>query len=117
MSIKGIDTQVMAHRVTEYVKDASAQLRRSEVNQDFLAHQNRALAELAKGQVAHLEQKEPAVINLLERQPDTTPRQKKKRKPSQEEEEHIVIDSDSIDFEPDNPTAGVAVAARLDIEV
>lgn len=115
MSMKGIDAQVMAHRTTEYVKDASAQLRRNDINQDFLAQQGKALAHEAQEQVAHLEQKEGPRVQVGEREHPPTPR--KKKRIIKKEDGKLVVQSDEDDFEPDNPIAGAGVPNRIDIEV
>lgn len=115
MSMKGIDAQVMAHRTTDYVKDASAQLRRNEMNQDFLAQQSKALSQEAQGQVAHLEQKEGPRVQVGEREQPPTPR--KKKRSIKKEDGKLVAQSDEDDFEPDNPIVGAGIPNRIDIEV
>ncbi len=67
MSIRGIDTQVMAHRATDYVKDASATLRRNDTNHDLQARLNNVETALKQEQVQTLEQKEAARIRAEER--------------------------------------------------
>jgi len=52
MSIKGIDAQIMITRTAELARDSSAQLRRNELMQDYLAAQTRALETQEKKSVA-----------------------------------------------------------------
>lgn len=114
MAIRGIDAQVMAHRVTDYVRDASAALRRNDMNQDFLAHQNRVLTALASEQVQTLQQKEPPRVHVDEQtQRDDGQQKKRKRNAVDPALEDLLVDG----FEPDNPTVGTSVPHILDIEV
>ena len=113
MAIRGIDTQVMAHRATEYVKDASAMLRRNDINHDVQAHLNKLESALKQEQVQTLQQKEAARIRTEERKQRDETRKKKKARSYAVEDDALYVDG----FEPDDPTVGTAVPYKLDIEV
>jgi 23S rRNA-/tRNA-specific pseudouridylate synthase len=111
MSIRGIDGQMMINRTTEYTRDASAQIKQGEVTQDYLALQNKVLAEQQREQVTHLEGKESAGVRLEERkEPEgQSGRKRKKKQPAKAEPQD--------EFVPDDPSVGIPLPKRLDIEV
>ncbi len=112
VSLRGIDGQMMINRTGDYAREASVQLRRGDVAQDYLAHQNKVLADLKKEQVAQLEGKEAARIRLDER-PEGDPRQGSRKKKKKQPPAPVKDDG----FVPDDPTVGISLPKRLDIEV
>ncbi len=62
MSIKGIDNQMMITRTAELAKDATSQLKRGELAQDYLAVQAKALAEHEQGVVQKAQKPHEALI-------------------------------------------------------
>ena len=52
MSIKGIDTQIMINRSSDLVRDASAMQKRPEIQQDFLAAQQKIASAQSQSKVA-----------------------------------------------------------------
>jgi len=52
MSIKGIDTQIMINRSADFSKDASAMQKRPEVQQEFLAAQQKIASAQSQSRVA-----------------------------------------------------------------
>lgn len=94
MSLRGIESQMIINRTSDYAREASAQIRRGELAQDYLAHQNKVLSDIQKEQVSHLESKEAARIRLDERkEPDQgASGKKKKKKPLASGEGQVVRD-------------------------
>ena len=62
MSIKGIDTQIMITRTTDFAKDASAMQKKPEMTQEFLAAQTKISDAQAQGRVAGTEHTEMETI-------------------------------------------------------
>jgi len=62
MSIKGIDTQIMVTRTPDVARDASALIKRPEVNQEFLAVQQKAADAHNQSRVKGTEQSEMETI-------------------------------------------------------
>ena len=58
MSIRGIDTQIMINRTAEFSKDASAMMKRPEVQQEFLAAQQKVSDAQAQGKVLQTQESE-----------------------------------------------------------
>ncbi len=116
MSIRGIDGQMMITRTTDFARDASVQLRRGEVSQDYLAYQNKVLSDMQKEQVSGLEQKEEARVKADERKErEQQDKAKKRKKPQNALAQAAAARREG--FEPDDPTVGVSLPKMLDIEV
>ena len=58
MSIKGIDTQIMINRATDLVRDASAMQKSAEVQQQFLAAQQKAADAQSQSKVSATKESE-----------------------------------------------------------
>ena len=66
MSIRGIDTQIMINRTTDMARDASAMMKRPEVNQDILAAQQKLSDAQDQTRVKGTEQSEMETIRADE---------------------------------------------------
>ncbi len=76
--IKGIDAQIMTGRVTDFLKDTSAALKRPELNHDFMAKMIDAEKQKELQGVKHLEKQDPSA-RVRERDPQNQEQQEKKK--------------------------------------
>lgn len=76
MSIKGIDNQIMVHRVTDYARDASVQNKRDEFAQLMQSHLGKVQQEQQKHQVQQV-----AIGPKVEKLRDQEQRQNKQQHP------------------------------------
>lgn len=83
MSIKGIDNQIMVHRVTDYTREASVQNKRDEFAQIMQGYQGKVVAEHEKKQVQQLKQKMNAAITREKPSRDQPNDSKRKKKRGQ----------------------------------
>ncbi|MDR1117320.1 MAG: hypothetical protein LBL09_03625 [Oscillospiraceae bacterium] len=90
MSIKGIDSQMMIARATDFVKESSNQLKKNELMQDYLAVQAKLESEHESNMVTrktHLEQADMKLNKDGKGGGEYTGREKgKKGKPAEETE-------------------------------
>ncbi|NLT57758.1 MAG: hypothetical protein GXX99_02210 [Clostridiales bacterium] len=63
MSIKGIDAQMMVTRAVDYARESSAQLKKSELMQDYMAVQGRLLEQQGQKSVGGAQKAEQAGIH------------------------------------------------------
>jgi|GEM_PF-6366796 len=111
MSLRGIESQMIVNRTNDYAKDASAQIRRGELSQEYLAQQNKVMAEMQKGQVAQMEGKEsPRVLVDEQKEPDQGGTGAKKRKKAQTAAQKAAAKNDQ-------PDVGAPTEYILDIKV
>ncbi|NLO47743.1 MAG: hypothetical protein GX111_05410 [Clostridiales bacterium] len=86
MSIKGIDNQLMVTRAADYAKEASTQLKRSELMQDYLYVQTKML-ENRKKQVVPKTVKSEQIEKIRSEQDNREQtKQNRKRDPKKEPE-------------------------------
>ena len=110
MSVKGIDAQVMLHRVTEYSKDASVQMRKNDSFQDFLTMKNIVDSENSRNQV----------ISTYKTEGSRVDKDKKNRDSQGKEEEVFIIEEifeETEDTVKETPMALRDPGSSIDVEV
>lgn len=110
MSLRGIENQMVVTRTADYARDASAQIRQGAVAQDYLAHQNKVLADMQREQVQQLQGKEAARIRMEERKEQEQKSKKKKKAGAQGK-------AGSAPAQAEDLTVGTAPERILDIEI
>lgn len=94
MSIKGIDNQIMVHRVTDYTREASVQNKRDEFAQVMQSQLGKAQVQHEKQQVQRVAS-EPKAERLEQRAPRKGKQQpdkkKKQNKDEQKNPQHVDI--------------------------
>lgn len=109
--IKGIDAQVITHRVTEYSKEVSAALRRDDLANEFADRLNKLNAQQEAKTVSQLEKAEHSRVNADQ-----------ERSPSQQDQPHKQEKGAAMHSEADSelelPSIGSRKETRLlDIEI